>query len=68
MSVASFPPPSMRQMLEEAERELAMRREVYPRQVAAKKMSQRTADYRIHLQAAIVEKFRTAIEKREQGQ
>ena len=48
-----FPKPSAQAKLEEVERELAMRRDVYPRWVRDRKMSQQRADYQIHVMEAI---------------
>jgi cytidylate kinase len=44
---------TVRELIAEAERELALRRNVYARQVLAGRMSQGEADRRINLQAAI---------------
>lgn len=67
MTVATFPPPSPRQMLECAERELAMRERVYPNQVRSGKMRQREADYEIHVMRGIAEKIRQSIERKAKG-
>lgn len=45
---------SLDELIGEAERELGMRLGVYPRRVAAKAMSQKTADHQIALQRALV--------------
>lgn len=41
-------------MLIEAERELAMRKQVYPSRVANKKMSKDAADYHLHAMSSII--------------
>ena len=52
---------SVRELIEEAQREAFMRRRVYPNQVRAGRMSQEDADRRIDLMEAIVTRLtRTA--------
>ena len=48
-------PPSIDDQIACAVRELNMRRSVYPRQVASKRMSQKIADREIAAQEAIIE-------------
>lgn len=45
---------SLNQQIEEVERELALRRDVYPRQVAAGKMRQSIADYHLKRMEAVL--------------
>lgn len=45
------------ELIAEAERELRMREQVYPKQVAAHRMTQVMCDRRISLQKAIIEKL-----------
>jgi len=56
--VAEFQRPSIDAQIACAEREVVMRRQVYPRRVAAKKMSEHTATYEIRTMEAIVETLR----------
>lgn len=52
---------TVRELIQEAERELAMRRRVYAKQVRAGKMDPQDADRKIDMQAAIVARLvRTA--------
>ena len=52
---------SVREMVQEAQREAFMRRRVYPNQVRAGRMSQQDADRRIDLMEAIITRLtRTA--------
>lgn len=46
--------PTLAEMVKEAERELALRRRVYPRRIAAKQMKQEQADRQIQVMEAIV--------------
>lgn len=45
---------TLRELIDEAQREAFMRRRVYPRQVEAGRMTQRDADRRIDLMESIV--------------
>ena len=54
---------TLAEKLHSAERELKMRRQVYPRWVARQKMSQEQADHEIRCMEAIVEDYRTLAEK-----
>jgi hypothetical protein len=56
--VADLFPITIDDMIEEAERELAMRPRVYGRRVAEGKMKRKRADWQITVQRAIVEKLR----------
>ncbi len=52
---------SVRELIEEAQREAFMRRRVYPNQVRAGRLSQKDADHRIDLMEAIITRLtRTA--------
>lgn len=46
--------------VQEVEREINMRRQVYPRQVADRKMSQKNADQRISLMEAVLKTLKQA--------
>lgn len=54
-----IPPPffTVRQLIEEAQRESRMRRNVYARQVIAGRMSQADADHKIDLMEAIARRL-----------
>jgi hypothetical protein len=54
---------TMHDMLTEIERELAQRRRVYPRLIAAGKMSQATADRQIAIMEAIRDDYRRKAEE-----
>jgi hypothetical protein len=56
MSADLFPV-SVDVMVDEVRRELEMRRNVYPRQVAAHRMNARQADRRIEIMAALLAKL-----------
>jgi len=56
--------PTLAEMIAEAERELAMRRRVYPRWVEAGRMKQHHAERRIEMMAAIAEFLRKATHER----
>ena len=51
-------PPTIEDQIAEVERELKLRRHVYPRHVAAKKMSQPTADRHITVMEAVLDTLR----------
>ena len=50
---------SLGQQIEEIEREIRLRREVYPRMVAKGRMKQSAADYHLARMAAVLETLRT---------
>jgi len=47
-------PPTLVEMVKEAEREVALRRRVYPRRIAAGQMTRAAADRQIQIMEAIV--------------
>lgn len=51
-------PVTLPEMIAEVAREIEMRRSVYPRQVAAKLLSQVNADRRIAVMQAVLEKLK----------
>jgi hypothetical protein len=60
---ADLEPVSLREQLAEAERELQMRRVVYPSRVRAGKMRQYQADHYIRVQQAIIATLRAAVDQ-----
>ncbi len=50
----ALPPPTLLQQIAEVEREIGMRELVYPRQVAAKKMTQQKADWLLTAMRAVL--------------
>jgi hypothetical protein len=51
-------PPTLPEMIADAKREVALRRSVYPRLVAAGRLKQSKADRQIAIMEAIVEKLK----------
>ena len=51
-------PPTLTEQIAEVEREIKMRRVVYPRHVAAKSVSQQRADRQIAVMEAVLETLR----------
>lgn len=58
-----LPEPTLKDKLLCAERELDLRRRIYPRLVENRKMTKQMADYEIHVMRAIVADYRARSEQ-----
>lgn len=67
MNVAALPPPNLNQQIAELERELNMRRSVFPRLVFNKQLRQFEADYRMRCLDAAIETLKRVMDPARPG-